>query len=156
MPRPKKKPDGKIVSVYLSKEVYEEVLKNKEPAISISDYIENALVFYMEQKDILKEFNELMEKYVELEEKCNTKKEQNTDDIYQHFKEGITWEQLMKEMGVNEPKEIVSLLEKYTRYAPNNKKVRIFNYIDDWILVDMNRSNSDIRYVLHKLTQRKS
>lgn len=151
MSRPVKKPNGKQISAYVRKEVYASVVEAKPSNQSLSDFVEEALLFYAEHKDIISEFKQLRDKYIELEAKCQTPNGNVfLSDLKKHAKEGVTWAQTMKSMGITEPKEIVQMLNKYTFYAPNSRRVRIIRGLDGWVLVDFDKSKSDIYFVMHK------
>jgi len=150
MPRPVKKPDGKGISAYISRDIYELMMKVKPPSKSISDFVEDALRHYIKNQDLVKEYDDLLQKYVELKEKC-MENANKSETLYQRIASlnpsGKTWRQVMEALGITEPKEIVRILEENTTYPDGTKSMRVFRNWDEYYLVDINNAPSDIYFV---------
>lgn len=140
MARPVKKPNGKHISGYISKEVYERFMALKPPDKSISDYLEMVMRFYIEHYRESKEKGESIEHkhpFLEL--------------LKEHIKEGETWFNTLKSIGITEPRDIVRLLNEHTEFVKNSRRVRLIKGIDDWVLANINNAESDVHFVFHRI-----
>lgn len=151
MPRPKKK-DGVMLSAYISKNVYEKVREiSKQHSKSISDIVEYALKLYIENKDVIKEFEELSEKYSILLKAYKEKSKSNDfiDELKKVIADGITWRDALIKIGINDPKKIVEYYDKYT-YPTENENIRLIAGIKQYYLANHGNAKSNIDFIFRK------
>ena len=153
MPRPVTKPNGKRLSVYVSEDIYNKIMSLKSPKESLSSFVESSIIFYAEHSDIIEEFKKLREKYIALKNQSHISSPTSfIVELKKHLVEKKSWYDIMKDMGVTEPREIVSKLNKYTNYIKDNKNERYISGIDNWILVDLGHAKSDVFFVAHRIS----